>query len=425
VRGITTASTVEEWRRAQVLRYAGGMTRALMVGIVLLTAACGQKAFGSLCDNQVPPPPECNTACDPSPGALNTCPAGYHCAADGQCDAQCTPTGGQCGNGYSCTTDGFCQSGGGSDVPPIDASCPSVRFTATKTIPTVELLLDQSGSMNVAYGNTDRWNAMRSALIDPANGVVSKLADQVVFGATLYSGVSAEVGGREVGVAPCPRLINRPRVINNAAAIRTMLMAAAPIEDTPTADSIDAVKASFAANPAAAGSPPIIVLATDGLPDTCADADPPAGRQAAANATSVAAAQRAYAAGIKLFFLFVGDDAAGDHPKQMANAGAGKDPLTGNEVPFVANNPAELAGAFNTIIGGVVSCDLKLSGRVNDSDGPRGTVTLNGNPLTYGTDWTLDADGITIRLIGDACTTLKSSANPVVDAVFACGAVIF
>lgn len=405
------------------------MMRALIIGVALLAAGCGQKkAFGSLCDNQVPPPEACNTACDPSPAAQNACPAGYHCSADGKCDAQCTPTGGQCGDGYSCTNDGFCQSGGGgSNEPPIDASCPEVHFTATKTIPTVELLLDQSGTMNDPYGGVSRWDAMRTALIDPTNGVVSKLAGQVVFGATLYSGVSApDANGKEVGVAPCPRLINRPRVINNAAAIRTMLTGAAPIEDTPTAESIDAVVASFAANPAAAGSPKIIVLATDGLPDSCADADPPTGaRQAAANAGSVAAAQRAFTAGIKLFFLFVGNDAAGNHPQQMANAGAGKDPVTGTEKFYAANNPTELTTAFNTIIGGVVTCDLKLSGRVNATDGPLGHVTLNGNPLTYGTDWTLDPDGITIRLLNNACTTLKSTPNPTVDAVFACGAVIF
>jgi hypothetical protein len=49
------------------------------------------------------------TQCDPSPGAANTCPGGYHCAADGFCDALCTPGGGECGDGYICTTDGRCK----------------------------------------------------------------------------------------------------------------------------------------------------------------------------------------------------------------------------------------------------------------------------------------------------------------------------
>ena len=49
------------------------------------------------------------TECDPSPGAANSCPAGYHCAADGFCDALCTPGGNECGDGYVCTPDGRCK----------------------------------------------------------------------------------------------------------------------------------------------------------------------------------------------------------------------------------------------------------------------------------------------------------------------------
>lgn len=49
------------------------------------------------------------TQCDPSPGAANSCPTGFHCAADGFCDALCTPGGNECGDGYVCTSDGRCQ----------------------------------------------------------------------------------------------------------------------------------------------------------------------------------------------------------------------------------------------------------------------------------------------------------------------------
>ena len=49
------------------------------------------------------------TMCDPKPGAANTCPAGYHCAGDGFCDARCTAAGGECGEGYFCTQDGRCK----------------------------------------------------------------------------------------------------------------------------------------------------------------------------------------------------------------------------------------------------------------------------------------------------------------------------
>lgn len=404
------------------------MTRALLLGLALLTAACGSKSFGSLCANQVPPPAACNTACDPLPGAQNACPMGFHCSADGKCDTLCTQKGNECGDGYSCTPDGFCSSDGGGpgDPPPDMMNCPAVHVTATPTTPTVELLLDQSGSMTAAYGNTDRWNALRNALITPTTGVVAALQSKVVFGATLYSNKSQDVNGTQVGIAPCPTLTSRPRALNNFTAIQQLLQGASPDEDTPTPESIDAIRASFAANPPAQGSPPIIVLATDGLPDTCADADPPTqARQDAANAASVLAAQKAYMAGIKLFFLFVGDDQAGTHPQRMANAGAGLDPLTGTAPFYLATNPAQLTAAFNTIIGGVLSCDLKLNGHVDLADGPSGSVKVNGTNLTYGTDWTLDPDGLTIHLLGTACTMLKSVAASTVDATFPCGSVIF
>lgn len=52
------------------------------------------------------------TTCDATPGAPNTCPAGYHCTPDGKCDALCTPNGNECGDGFTCTADGQCQAPG-------------------------------------------------------------------------------------------------------------------------------------------------------------------------------------------------------------------------------------------------------------------------------------------------------------------------
>ena len=384
--------------------------------LIALLAACGSKVSNNAPCLSANPPPECSIACDPGG---NDCPPGYYCGANGTCTADCTPGGNECADNQVCDATGHCV-----DTAP-DADCPSVNFTATPTTPTVHLILDQSGSMTEDYGNTDRWNGLRNALIDPTNGVVTNLESKVIFGATLYSGVSRDVNGTQVGIAPCPRLISRPRALNNYTVIRDMLNAANPIEDTPTAESIDAIRADFAANPPMAGSPPIIVLATDGLPDTCADADPPnQTRQNAANAVTVTAAQNAFTAGIKLFFLFVGDAGqAGTHPQRMANAGMGLDPVSGTAPFYEATDPAALTAAFNQIIGGVLSCELDLDGNVDVSQAASGTVILNGVPLTYGTDWEL-VDSNTIRLLGGACTTLTTSASPTVTAEFPCGAVI-
>jgi hypothetical protein len=348
------------------------------------------------------------------------CPAGFHCSPDGKCDTVCTQTGNECGDGYSCTADGYCFSNGGSGGPPIDVNCPAVHVTATPTTPTVELLLDQSSSMNRTYGNTTRWDAMRTALVGNTNttGVVKQLESKVAFGATLYTWQTG----------PCPQLTTtgQGRKLDNFTAIQQLLTNNNPIDNTPTAASIDAVRLDFAAHRPAPDSPPIIVLATDGLPDTCQNPNPSSTEQAAVNTVTVQAAQAAFTAGIKLFFLFVGDATqAGTHPQQMANAGAGLDPVTGKAPYYVATNPAELTAAFNTIIGGVLSCDLQLNGTVSAGDAPNGTVVVNGMTLTYGTDWSLDANGVTIHLLGNACTMLKTTPASTVDATFPCGAVIF
>jgi hypothetical protein len=81
----------------------------VIVLVAFAAAACGGKPGKSICDNQVPPPAACMSECDPAPGAANTCPSGFHCAADGFCDALCTPSGNECGDGYVCTADGRCK----------------------------------------------------------------------------------------------------------------------------------------------------------------------------------------------------------------------------------------------------------------------------------------------------------------------------
>jgi hypothetical protein len=94
------------------LLYRSGMTRAFLLGLALLAAACGSKSFESLCTNQVPAPAACNTPCDPS--MANTCPASFHCSSEGKCDTLCTQSGNECGDGYSCTPDGYCKKGEGN-----------------------------------------------------------------------------------------------------------------------------------------------------------------------------------------------------------------------------------------------------------------------------------------------------------------------
>lgn len=390
--------------------------------IALTAAACGQKPSGSLCANQVPPPTACNTACDPSPGVPSPCPGGYHCSPDGKCDAFCTLGGTECGDGYTCTADGHCVPGGGGDPPP-DADCPAVHFTATPITPSIQLLIDRSSSMTENFANQAptagngpyKYPTVQDALVG-AQGVVTQLEASAYFGATLFTAFRAE----------CPSIRTTARAKNNRAAIATVIASNPPRPRsdpdpgyTPTPMAIDAVVADFAAHPPPDGSPPVIVLATDGQPNECTTTSP-------RETESVAAAANAFAHGIKLYILAVSfDDAsARAHVQAMANAGQGVQPDQPDATPYYATNPASLAAAFQAIIGGVVSCDLKLSDQVDPADAHLGMLALDGMNLVYATDWILDPDGITIHLLGNACAALKSAANPVVDGTFPCGAVI-
>jgi hypothetical protein len=399
------------------LLYRLAMTRALLLGLVSLTVACGHKSFDSLCANQVPPPAACNTACDPTPGAQSACPDSFHCAAGGKCDTLCTPTGNECGDDYACTSDGYCMSNGkGSGDPPIDAACPAVHFTAAKLTPSIQLLIDRSGSMNEDFSGRDpnkagsgamppyKFPTEQNALVG-MQGIVTQLQGSVYFGASMYPG------------ATCMGVYQTPRALNNATAIAALMTAHPPGGNTPTSAAIDSVVADFMANPPPANSPPVIVLATDGLPNDC--------NNNAATQPTIDSTKAAFSKGIRVYLLSVGNQISDVFKQAVANAGQGVQSGQPDAKAYTATDQAQLAAAFQEIIRGVVSCDLKLSGQVDATDGQAGNVTLNGAPLAYGTDWTLDPDGITLHLLGNACTTLKASPNPVVDASFACGAVIF
>ncbi|MBA2542304.1 MAG: VWA domain-containing protein [Deltaproteobacteria bacterium] len=282
--------------------------------------------------------------------------------------------------------------------------CPAVNFTATAVVPSISLLIDRSGSMADPIGNKTRYAAVRDALVEPTNGVVSTLEARAYFGASLYS-----------TDAPCPKLYSVPRAMNNRNAIATLINGQAPAGNTPTGPSIDQAVAAFAADPPPVDSPPVIVLATDGLPNGCNGGD--------GEAASIAASAASYAAGVRLYVLAVGNGINDSHLQKVANAGAGVAAGQPNAKFYVANTPTELRTAFEDIIGGVTSCELSINGTIDESQAMNGTVTLNGTPLTYGSDWEL-VNGNVVRLLGQACTSLKSSTNPVVNASFPCGAVL-
>lgn len=382
-----------------------------VIAAVWMAAACGSNSVGSDGPCEISPPdPACSIECD---GNDALCPAGFHCSTSNTCTAECTQNGNECGSGRECSPDGHCidEQGGpdGGGGGPDGEECPSVTVTPMPRIPTVQLLVDRSGSMDQSFGNTNRWAAVRQALTGP-QGVVTTLQDRVYFGGSTYS--------HRQGSGACPTVVSTPtRVLNNRGPIDTLLSAALLV-DTPTGESINRVVADFAASPPMMNSTPVILLATDGLPDTCANPD----ESPQAQQVSVQAAQAAFTAGIRTYVLSVGNQVGAPHLQQMANAGAGLPPATGTATFYTANNPAELSAALAQIISGIISCEFDLSGEVDLSRADEGIVTLNGMPLTFGTDWMM-VDANTIRILGAACDTLKAGGGTL-NATFACGIIV-
>jgi hypothetical protein len=251
---------------------------------------------------------------------------------------------------------------------------------------------------------------------------VTSLQANAYFGAKWFPGPDPTGNGNPA----CPGFSDVPRGLNNQAAIDAAFAADKPSGNTPTAVTIMQATADWVATPPPAGSPPVTVLATDGNPNTCGgngNDDTPA---VVTQIKALYNTQLGANMHVPTYVLGVGQGGAdAGNLQKFANAGAG---VTGGmpDAPYYqADTPAQLAAAFQTIINGVVSCDLTLSGQVDPSTAQMtGVVTLNGMTLMPGTDWTVDANGTTLHILGTACNTLKTSPNPDVEATFDCGSVI-
>jgi len=280
---------------------------------------------------------------------------------------------------------------------------------ASFATPTVILLVDQSGSMTTAYSGGTRWSVLEDALVNPTTGVVMRRQGDIRFGLTLFHNPN--------GSPACPTLTTVPPALNNGAAIALAYSPAQPAGATPTAESIQAVTQSLIAF--AEPGPRYIILASDGEPNTCtsttADGKPGA----------VAAAQAAFAAGIKLFFLSVGSGTvSAAHMQDMANAGIGL-PVGGTEsAPYwQAADATQMASAFDAITGALLTCDLTVNGEIKPEALAGGVIFLDGNRLALNdpNGW-VSIDTQSFRLQGDACVQAKRAGGHSVTAEFGCDA---
>lgn len=367
-----------------------------------------------------------------------TCPAGQYCQGNGTCGADCTPAGGQCVG--TCTAAGRCDETAPIATGPVETDddpllvdvdppsepvdpmeqCIEVVSGFEKTIPTVLIVVDRSGSMARNFeGGRDRWDTVRDTLANPANGLIQSLQDSVRFGLSLYTSVNPP-GGDSTDFDECPTLVEAPIGLGNFDQLsmiynQTELLSTpggGTPGHTPTGESVQAATATLLAF--SEPGPKAIVLATDGDPDNCMDGD--------ANATPVSfglsedAVKDAFSQGIKTYVISVGDDTTESHLKTLAELGQG-DPLA---TPYSALTSDDLELAFRDIIGGERSCSFPLQGEsIPEFHVPNGVVTLGAQTLVHDdpNGWALVTDpatgGQSVVLQGAACETARSTSDDV------------
>lgn len=273
--------------------------------------------------------------------------------------------------------------------------CPDLDEILLPQIPTFEIVLDRSGSMDEDFGGVTRWNAAVDTLVG-ADGVVTRLQSDIRFGLATYS---------NDGMGECPDIGSFSPQLDAADEITTLLAMTMPEGDTPTGESIQQVTDIVLAGNWVGDK--VIVLVTDGEPDTCAIPDPMGGQVDEVRQVVIDAVTAAFDAGIRTYVISVGPELSADHLQAVANAGIGAT----DAMFWVANDTDGLVMAFDEIVSGLRSCDFALDKPLTEDLAPSCTVTVNDADLPYAdpNGWQL-SDPMTLELVGTACDSIQSGA---------------
>jgi len=422
------------------------MRHGWSMGLVLLLVSCSSHdAAGGGKGGGADGAPACvdgDARCGTKCSALEPCASGLHCASSGVCEKACVfddlSAPNTCSSLERCTATGECApigmpsgsplfDGGswldGSLTGPSDTTCADTVVRTNRVIPTVMLIVDQSGSMDDDFGDGGtRWNVLRDFLLQQPDGLIDDLQSQVSFGLAMYSARSLPDSPLPDG--ECPIVTTIPPALDNFDAIAAAYRANEPIDDTPTGDSIEKIlqDLNIGVDPDAMQSPLVFVLATDGEPDRCEELDP---QTDTAKDEAIAAVQHAFTLGVRTFVISVGNEVGADHQQAIANAGLGRGPGDPDAEYWVAGDDQSLRDALRQIVGAQVGCDVKLQGKVTGGNACAGHVLLNGTPLQCDDPdgWEL-VDPEHIRLRGAACDQLKQSDDLLLDVKFPCNVTI-
>jgi hypothetical protein len=303
--------------------------------------------------------------------------------------------------------------------------CVEGGANASRVTPRVILVLDGSCSMSTDYpangeesasectsNPMGRWNAVRNALIDPQMGVVPQLQHLVQFGLVVFG---------TNGTCPIPEGHTPVRpALNNLAPVTMNLPMVQPGMFTPTGPALDWVYEHMIeeASPDVELGPQIVILATDGEPNSCDGGG--GGRRGANYQPSVNAVRNGTALGVTTYVISLADatGAFHDHLQELANLG--NPGANGMAKLYEPSSPAELSQDIQTLVGGAIGCDIALTGSLQSGLECQGKVTVNGAAVPCN-----DANGFTvvdprhIRLQGNSCRALMDR-SAVVEAKFPC-----
>jgi len=387
------------------------------LALLLVLGACGSSSITSP-NNDAPMQFEIDARTGPCTRA-SQCPPGNICnPADGMCvtTLPCT-THSECGGEAYCAAGGMCA----PSVPhgPCDndqncigqeacnpathiCGCGGQLLSTEIVAPNVLIAIDRSDSMNELIGGVSKWTIAKAAI----NSLVATFGDRVRFGLELWPGTDpmCSTGGE------CnPGIVNVDVGPGTATDISDALAAAHTCHfKTPIAPTLKALVSYAGLGDASRAN--YVLLVTDGA-QNC-DADGPPGPQATALRNRVPE--------VKTYAVGFGTAVDAAELNDIADKGGTARP--GNPKYYQADDSAQLVTAFQSIIGGVLTCSYTLS--TQPSDPGRLFVYFGGNQIPRDTShtngWDYDATSMQLTFYGTTCDQVRAGTAGALAVSYGC-----
>jgi hypothetical protein len=306
------------------------------------------------------------------------------------------------------------QQGESCEASPASCSSTPIELTLPKREREIVVLIDQSGtglcpleSDGPCDGATKteddpatRWNQTRAALLAD-DGLVAKLAARGRVGLAFYSNVDER--------QECPEFTDLAPVEGDLATLRRAYEAQVTRNHQPTGDAFVALTSKLEGKGAGGA---IVVLVTNGSPDSCDDPD--ANGQAEPIAATVDAIKNAAAQGVTTFVVGMGrDPSERESLQRFALAGRAMPANAAGEAYFPVGAERGVIDAFDELVFGERACVFSLSTPLSSQDAARSRAALDGEDLAYGgaDGWRLAEGGAKVEVVGKACELVRRGAQ--------------